>query len=134
MNSPSKEFDKAKEDPAIPAIIRQSFRIPVENSLNVCVKIGHDRYPLQDIGVGGIGLSIKDESIFSIDQVLENCELILSDLTIENLKGRVVHVSKNPKGELHYGIQWIDPDSEASARISSIVQEMKEKLLVGDEH
>lgn len=133
MNSPSIEFDKVKEDSAIPAIIRQSFRIPVESNPNVGVKIGHVRYPLQDICAGGIGLSIKDKSIFSMDQALDNCELILFDLTIENLKGRVVHVSTIADGEWHYGIQWMDPDAEASAKISSVVRKMKESLLAAEE-
>ncbi|MBU1340446.1 MAG: hypothetical protein KKE44_07900 [Proteobacteria bacterium] len=129
MNSQSIEFDKIKEDATLPEIVRKSFRVPIEDTKKVWVLIHNKKYLVQDICIGGIGIVLKDNSVFTIDQSIKKCELNIFDISVKNLDGRIVHLSSGPGKELKCGIQWLSMEKETIHQISKIVLTMKQQLL-----
>ncbi len=129
MNSPSIEFDRIKEDSPLLKTVRKSFRVPVQDTKNIRVLINDIRYPVQDICLDGIGITVKDSLAFFVDQPLLNCELYYFDISIKNLNGRIVHMSTDLGQNWKYGIQWTGLEKEASDRISAIVGKLKDQLL-----
>ncbi|MFA5902778.1 MAG: hypothetical protein WC836_02500 [Desulfobacula sp.] len=134
MNSPSIEFDRIKEDSPLPKIVRKSFRVPVDDKQNIRVLINDKPYPLQDIGLDGIGITAKDNLAFFVDQPLSNCELTCFDVVVKNLNGRIVHVSAALDQDWKYGIQWKGLEKDKSDLISDIVHKLKEQLLANDKN
>jgi hypothetical protein len=129
MNSQSIEFDRVKADSPLPKMVRKSFRIPVEDQKNIWIMINNTPYPVQDIGIDGLSITVKDNLAFSVDQDIINCELHYFDLSLQNLNGRIVHISAAPGQDWKYGVQWEGLEKEISDRILAIVCEMKAQLL-----
>jgi hypothetical protein len=132
MNSQSIEFNEEKNDSSLPKIVRKSFRVPVGDDNNTSVQIYGKRYHITDISIDALGIAVKGNSDFSIDQVLKGCELTLFDITIKDLNGKVVHLTLTEQKVLLYGIQWENMKESDIAHISKIVMEMKEQLLKDD--
>nr|NJM03009.1 hypothetical protein [Desulfobacula sp.] len=129
MNSQSIEFNRIKENLPLPETVRKSFRVPVEDRKNIRLMINDIPYPVQDIGLEGIGIAAGDSLAFVVDQALSNCELHYFDRSVKPLNGRIVHISVTPGLDWKYGIQWEGTGKEASEGILSIVREMKDQLL-----
>jgi hypothetical protein len=134
MNSQSIEFDRIKEDSPLPKIVRKSFRVPVEDIEDIRVLIHSISYPLQDIGLDGIAITVKDSLVFFVDQPLSNCELSCFNVIVKNLNGRIVHVSAVSGQDWKYGIQWTGLEKENYDLISGIVHKLKEQLLKNDQN
>jgi hypothetical protein len=133
MNSQSIEFDRVKADSPLSKIVRKSFRIPVDDQKNIWIMINNTPYPVQDIGIGGLSITVKDDLTFFVGQNVINCELHYFDLSFQNLNGRIVHISAALSQDWKYGIQWEGLEKAVSDRILSIVCEMKEQLLKKDQ-
>ena len=129
MNSQSIEFDRVKADSPLPKIVRKSFRIPVEDQKNIWIMINNTPYPVQDIGMDGLSITVKDNLAFFVDQNVSNCEFHYFDTALQNLNGRIVHISAAVGQDWKYGIQWEGLEKKVSDRILSIVCEMKSQLL-----
>ncbi len=129
MNDKTIEFQQIDGDLTSPEIVRKSFRIPVENSENVWVELDGKKYSVKDISTGGINVCFEDQSLFSIRQKFFNCKLNLSDVTIEKLKGVVVHISSDSDQRGQCGIQWINTGKESEEKIDKTVSRMKQEFL-----
>lgn len=129
MNSQSIEFNEISQDPATQKIVRKSFRIPVEDNKNIWVVINDEHYTVLDICFGGIGIVLKNNSVFCVDQVLKNCELNIFDTAIKDLNGRVIHFTSQAGKDWQCGIQWINTNRDIADQMSKIVLKMKEQLL-----
>ncbi len=129
MNSQSIEFDRIKEDSPLPKIVRRSFRVPVEDEKNIWILINNTRYPIQDMCLGGVSITVKDNLMFFVDQALLNCELNYFDMTIKKLNARIVHVSAALGQGWKYGLMWTELEKNISDQISVIVYELKKQLL-----
>jgi c-di-GMP-binding flagellar brake protein YcgR len=129
MDDQSLEFNKIKDIPGLPEIVRKSFRIPFEENQKVWVLINNKRYPVLDICLDGIGIALDDNQTFTIDQTVNNCELNVLDESIKNLNGRIIHSSLCIGEDWQCGIQWKDMDEVTARQISMIVLKMKEQLL-----
>jgi len=134
MNSPSIEFDRIKEESPLPKIVRKSFRVPVEDENNIWVLINNIRYPLQDMCLTGISITVKDSRAFSVDQTLSNCELNYFDMTIKKLNGCIVHMSAASGQDWKYGIEWTGLERKISDQISAMVYKLKKQLLENDKN
>jgi len=132
MNNQSNEFQKNKEDTTSLETVRRAFRVPIEGMENIFLVIKGTKYKVVDISQGGIGIWREDNSVFTISEIIENCELHIFDNLFENLKVRIIHFSPEEKKSLHCGIQWIDIDRLSSDKLSEIILKMKDKLLKQD--
>jgi len=132
MNDQSIDFQKINEDLTSPEIVRKSFRIPILDKENIWVMIDEKRYPVENISLGGICISFKDKSVFTIDQTLLNCELNVFNQSIINLDGQIIQFSSKRKKDWKCGIQWINLNKETADQILKIVIKMKEQLLKDD--
>jgi len=129
MSSQSIEFQKIKDENSASEIVRNCFRVPIEDSTNIFLMIDTIRYTVFDICPGGIGIIPEDNAAFSIDETIENCDLHIFDHLLKNLKGRVVHCSMGEEMSLQCGIQWIDIDTHSFDQLSEIILKMKNRIL-----
>jgi len=134
MNNQSNEFQKTKEDTTSLETIRRAFRIPIEGMENIFLLVRGTKYKIVDISQGGIGIWCEDNSVFTMDEIIENSELHIFDHLFKNLKVRIVHFSPEVEKSLHCGIQWIDIDRLSSDKLSEIILKMKDKLFKQDKH
>ena len=134
MNNQSNEFQKTKEDTTSLETVRRAFRIPIEEMGNIFLVIRGTKYKVVDISQGGIGIWCEDNSVFTMDEIIENCELHIFDHLFKNLKVRIIHFSPEVEKSLHCGIQWIDIDRLSSDQLSEIILKMKDQLFKQDKH
>ena len=86
MNIQSNEFQKIKEDTTSLETVRRAFRVPIEGMENIFLVIRGTKYKIVDISQGGIGIWREDNSVFTIGEIIENCELHIFDHLFKNLK------------------------------------------------
>ncbi len=134
MNNQSNEFQKIKEDTTSLEIVRRAFRVPIEGMGNIFLVIKGTKYKIVDISQGGIGVWCEDNSVFTMDEIIENCELHIFDHLFKNLKIRIIHFSPEVVKSKHCGIQWIDIDRQSADKLSEIILKMKDQLLKQDKH
>ncbi|MFH2093891.1 MAG: hypothetical protein ABIJ31_16145 [Pseudomonadota bacterium] len=132
MNSQPNMFDKVSKDPLLYKIVRQSFRVPVDDPGIAWVKIENIQYPVCDICLDGIGITLEPPSIFSVSQMIMDCELKIADQHITGLNGRVVHFSLNSGRDWQCGIQWIALRKEVARQMADIVSMLKDDLFKND--
>ena len=72
MNNQSNEFQKTKEDTTSLETIRRAFRIPIEGMENIFLLVRGTKYKIVDISQGGIGIWCEDNSVFTMDEIIEN--------------------------------------------------------------
>ena len=128
VKSPSNKVSDTNDQRSDRTAIRMSFRVPVELQDDIAVMINNETYQVLDIGPEGINITIKDPSLFTIGQFIQNCELILSDNRIKNLTARIVHSSKDSDEAWNTGIHWIALDDNAQEQIVNIISKIKQKL------
>jgi hypothetical protein len=129
MSDRSIEFQEIKEDTALPKIIRKSFRVPIEEHENVWVAINKQRYPVLDIGLDGVGISLEKDLMFTIEQAILNCELNIYDVSMKELSGQIVHLTACGDEKWQCGIRWINLEKKTADKIFGIVSKMKDQLL-----
>ena len=134
MNNQSNEFQKIKEDTTSLEIVRRAFRVPIEGMGNIFLVIKGTKYKIVDISQGGIGVWCEDNSVFTMDEIIENCEFHIFDHLFKNLKIRIIHFSPEVAKSKHCGLQWIDIDRQSSGKLSEIILKMKDQLLKQDQH
>ncbi len=133
MNSQPIAFDKTSKDSLLYKIVRKSFRIPLKDPDIVWVNIEGSKYPIRDICLDGIGITLENPSAFTISQIIKDCELHIGDKTITGLNGRVVHFSLNSGKDWQCGIQWISIADESEKKMTDIVSQLKKEFL-NDDH
>ncbi len=129
MNDQSLEFHNIKDDSSSPGIVRKSFRIPIESTQDIWVEIDSEKFMVLDIGEEGIRIGLKEKSQFQLDQSLNNCTLYIEGQSIQNLNGIIVHFSSDLDNGWQYGIQWVNSGKESKEKMSSIIKNLKAKLL-----
>jgi len=132
MNSQPDSQDKTHNDPLLNKIVRNSFRVPVDDADDMWVLIDGTRYPIRDICLDGIGIITEDPSAFTVAQIFMDCELNLAGELITGLNGRVIHFSLNSGKDWQSGIQWIAMTDDARKKITDIVTELKQEFLIDD--
>lgn len=76
--------------------IRQTFRVPIDETDNVKVIIDNIDYEVIDIASTGIGIKITKLDKFNIGQVLTPLRVIINDQTFR-LEGEIIHIT--PTGQ-----------------------------------
>ena len=122
MPAQSIEFQAIKKNMAGSNSIRTAFRIPMKNRNNVFLVINGIKYYVIDLSFNGIGISLDDNSLFTIDKVIENCNLHIHDNLFKNLKCKIVQFSKGDLTPLHCGIQLVDLDDITSDKFQKTIR------------
>lgn len=133
MNSQPINLEEVEKDPLLHKVVRQSFRIPITDSENFWVRIGETQYPIQDVCMDGIGITLEDPSNFTISQVFMDCEIGIKNEIISGLNGRVIHFSLNAGKDWQCGIQWINISKEAEQKLADVVSNLKKEFLTEDD-
>jgi c-di-GMP-binding flagellar brake protein YcgR len=129
MNSQSIEFQKILKNYDSSENIRNFFRIPIKGMENIHVLINNIQYNVLDISPGGVAIILEDNAIFTINEIIENCELCIHDQVFHSLKARIVHSSLGMEMSIQCGVQWIDLDRQISDHLNQIILTMKNQLL-----
>ncbi len=127
-NTPSNKMPDSNNVRSDPTAIRQSFRMPVEFQDDIAVMLDNQAYRVVDISPEGVNIADKDETPFTIGQLIENCELIIPGSRIKDLTARIVHCSSDPDRNWNNGVQWIDLADEAQQQIAAVVSKIKQRL------
>ncbi len=98
----------------------------------IWVKINNIKYPVRDICLDGVGITLEDPGAFVISQTVTDCELKISDLVLKGLDGRVVHFSLNSGKDWQCGIHWTALEEKTARRILDKVSVLKNELLSND--
>jgi hypothetical protein len=124
--------DMLKQDSSLNKIVRKYFRVPVDRPDQIWVKINNTKYPVRDICLDGVGITLEDPGTFVISQTVTDCELQISDVVLKGLNGRVVHFSLNSGKDWQCGIHWTSLDENAARRIADKLSVLKNELLSND--
>ncbi len=128
VNTASNKMSDSNNVRSDPKAIRQSFRVPVDVQDDIAVWLDNQVYSVVDICPGGVNFVAKDQTPFSIGQLIEGCELIIPGSRIKDLTARIVHSSSTPEGDWHNGVKWNDLADEAQQQIAAIVSTIKQRL------
>ncbi len=132
MNSRPKTSNTINQDSSLKKIVRKYFRVPVNIPDQIWVRINNIKYPVRDICLDGVGITLEDPGAFVISQTVAGCELKISDLVVKGLDGRVVHFSLNSGKDWQCGIHWTPLENNVARRISDKVSVLKNELLSDD--
>lgn len=111
-----------------PTAIRQSFRVPVNVQDDIAVRLDNQIYRVVDICPGGVNITDRNQTPFKIEQLIENCELMIPGSRIKDLTARIIHCSSDSERNWNNGIKWIDLSDEAQEQIATIVSKIKQRL------
>lgn len=132
MKDQSSKLKKTEKGSTLPEAARKSFRVPVEDGREAMVIIDTEQYPVLDICIDGVGITIGGSSVFTIGQTIENCGLDVLDVSIKGLTGQVIHISLNLGRDWRCGIHWVNINEGTADQMSTVFSKMKEKLLKDD--
>ena len=111
----------------IQEVIRQYFRITVKETDSITIKVDGQKYDVVDVGERGIGIRLSPEDIFlAVEDVLE-IELNL-DGTVNNLQGKVVHISPDGPEDFLCGIEFIKIDQKSNKHLLDYLQNSRTKI------
>lgn len=118
--------DNVRSDPSK---VRKSFRVPVSSQDDIYVMLDDKSYRVFNLSPEGLNIANSDHSPFTIGELIQNCNLILSDCHIHNLTARIIHCSCGKDGNWNNGIQWVDLADEDLKQISATVSRIRQRLL-----
>jgi len=111
----------------IQEVIRKYFRITVKETDSITIKVDGQKYDVVDVGERGIGIRLSPEDIFlAVEDVLE-IELNL-DGTVNNLQGKVVHISPDGPEDFLCGIEFIKIDQKSKKHLLDYLQNSRTKI------
>jgi hypothetical protein len=119
---------KAKEQPkqTKSKIIRDVYRLPIEDEDKVAIEINGTNYEVINMGANGVGIQVDEESAFAAGQQLDAIKLQL-DTDHLQLRGRVVHVSPRDF-QLMCGIEFIKMGKENEGTMLKFLRRHRDNL------
>ena len=119
---------KAKEQPkqTKSKIIRDVYRLPIEDEDKVAIEINGTNYEVINMGANGVGIQVDEESAFAAGQQLDAIKLQL-DTDHLQLRGRVVHVSPRDF-QLMCGIEFIKMGKENEGTMLNFLRRHRDNL------
>jgi c-di-GMP-binding flagellar brake protein YcgR len=109
------------------AFIRKSFRVPIEETGKIRVKVDDHEYTVINLSRGGVGFLIGSPKYFSRNDILSSVTLKIAEKSL-TLKGRVTHVSPHESGECLCGMEFQEMDAETEQEIADILEKEQSKL------
>jgi|GEM_PF-1410794 len=129
QNGDSIEMVEIAGDPLSVSVTRGSFRISVRGKENYFAVINGASYPLVDIGLHGICITVDAETSIASDDLATGCELHAGEQVFSGLTARTVHYSLDDDSHWVCGIEWQDVDSEFEDGIENILHLLRKELL-----
>ncbi len=130
LKDESLEFESEPQDevgfPHPPG--RNQFRYQVNNYADFFVDFQSRCYPLVDLSEGGVSISIAARRAISLDGFISHCNLVLGDIVLTGLEGRVVHYSLGHTGSWHCGIEWLNLKPTDSEWLAFILINLRKEL------
>ena len=109
-------------------IVRDVFRVPVDDSYGVNACFGSRRYCVVNLSKRGVAIRLlKGQKPFGIGDVLPSIELTLPDRVL-NLRGKVVYVSYDEKEYPICGVNFLDLDEESDPGILEFYQHLRKEM------
>ncbi|MBU0731035.1 MAG: PilZ domain-containing protein [Proteobacteria bacterium] len=107
-------------------VIRQCFRLQLTGSEVITADIKDDTFEIVDLGINGVGITLKYGNLFSVGE-----ELTLS-LTLDgkkfSLQGVVVHISPDTYDNFLCGIELINLDKDSAKKFETYFQQHRAKI------
>ncbi len=101
-------------------VTRRSFRVPVDDSIHLNVKIGDENFGAFDIVEGGVGVFQSRRNLFSIGEMLDDITLTFQGEPLQ-VQGKVVHISRDDANNFRYGVQFVRLDPEIEDKLVEFV-------------
>jgi len=111
----------------IQEVIRQYFRITVDETDSITIKVSGQKYDVVDVGDNGIGIRLSPEDIFLAVEDELGIELNIDGI-VHNLQGKVVHISPNGPEEFLCGIEFIKIDQKSKEQLMGYLQNSRTEI------
>lgn len=108
-------------------IKRNYFRISVNGSDAVSVKINNIPYEVMDLNDGGIGIRLSSEDILvSVGDELP-LELTIKDM-VQSLLGKVLHITPLGSKDFFCGMEFLNMDNQTKAKVMEFLELCRENI------
>ncbi|MEA3547383.1 MAG: PilZ domain-containing protein [Thermodesulfobacteriota bacterium] len=112
------------------AYLRNFFRLPVDTSAKIKVRIDGREYRVVNLANSGVGIRLLQRDVFQSDDHLNQVELEIEGKCLSS-RGRVVHVSLDDDGSWLCGVELVELDKEGQAVLRDYVDHCREVLFAG---
>ncbi|MFO7753558.1 MAG: PilZ domain-containing protein [Desulfobacteraceae bacterium] len=122
-------IEMVADDPAGDRPSRRAARIYVKERPDCTVTIENNTYPLKDISMTGLGVSIETEFVFQLGEflgdVIKDIRVDLMDECLDQLEYKIVHISPDTRNNLVCGMVWLNPTQEKVEKLFHILKRLK---------
>ena len=113
-------------------IIRHHFRVTVQKSDKISIKVNGVEYEIVDMGLQGIGISLTPEDIFLTVEDFLDIELNIDGI-IHKLEGKIVHISPQEPEVFLCGIEFIKLDKKTKQKLIDYIKNYRSHVLKDSE-
>lgn len=118
----------APEDAGDNQPVRKSFRVPLDEPYALTVHVGEESFGAFDLVEGGVGIFHSQRAVFSVGQPLVDMQLHFRGQVLA-VQGRVVHVLRDDRGMIRYGVEFQDMDDETRQQVVEFVRFARNEYL-----
>ena len=108
---------------------RKTPRIYVGDMNECTVTIENKIYPLKDISMSGLGVSIETDFVFQLGEflgdVISGIRIDLLDESFDELEYKIVHISPDTRNNLVCGMVWLNPRPDEVKRLFEVLKKLK---------
>ena len=105
---------------------RKFFRIPVDETSKVTIKIGGANYVVVNVAAGGVGIFLDDVNTFETGDKVTDIVLSIDDVSCE-VTGCIAHVSPDDTNYL-CGIEILDMDDKTRTLLQRFIDDHRASL------
>lgn len=113
--------DEATGDAVNKQTFRKAFRVPISDSYALTVRVGEENFGAFDVVENGVGIFHSRRAAFSVGQDLADITLFFRGEPMV-LRGRVVHVSRDDRGMIRYGVEFAELDEDLREQLTEFVR------------
>jgi hypothetical protein len=128
---PADEVDPDKKDQKGERPSRKAPRVYVKDRSDCTVTIKNKTYPLKDISMSGLGVSIETEFVFQLGEflgdVIPGIRVDLFARSFDELEYKIVHISPDARNNLVCGMVWLNPTPDKVKRLFRTLKKLKEE-------
>ena len=126
---PLDEIEPVGDDPEVERPSRKAPRFYVKDRDDCTVTIKNKTYPLKDISMSGLGVSIETEFVFQLGEflgdVISGIRIDLLGESFDELEYKIVHISPDARNNLVCGMVWLNPTPDTVTRLFETLKQLK---------